>query len=258
MNLKYKIKLIIFDVSGTIIDHGSLVTVNTFIKVFNKLGIKVNPKLIIKDMGIRKEIHIKKILKEKEVKIQIKSKISKDIYNKICTIFDNELRHQVKKNLSYIVGFNDLLKFAKKNQVKIGLTTGYPRPVLNIILKHFKKKNFIPDFAVSATDVKRGRPYGDMCLKILKKLKVNKKNSLKVDDSISGIKEGINAGIKTVGISLSGIHFLNSYKIRNSISLKKLKITHNNISKVFIDAKANYVIKDISYLKKLLINENII
>ena len=36
MNLKYKIKLIILDISGTIIDHGSLVTVNTFIKVFNK------------------------------------------------------------------------------------------------------------------------------------------------------------------------------------------------------------------------------
>tara|TARA_B100000795_G_C22732366_1_gene411905 strand:- start:123 stop:914 length:792 start_codon:yes stop_codon:yes gene_type:complete len=263
MNLKYKIKLIILDISGTIIDHGSLVTVNTFIKVFNKFDIKINPELIIKDMGIRKEIHIKKILNESEVKIQIKNKfktnkLSKNIYNKICSIFDKELRLQVKKSLSYIVGFNDLLKFAKKNQIMIGLTTGYPRPVLNTILEHFKKRKFIPDYAVSATDVKRGRPYGDMSLKIIKNLKVHKKNAIKVDDSISGIKEGINAGIKTVGVSLSGIHFLNSYKYRKTLSLKKVKIIHKNISKSFLKAKATYVIKDISFLKKLLIKKSII
>jgi len=263
MNPKHKIKLIIFDISGTIIDHGSLVTVITFKKVFNNFGIKVNPQLIIKDMGIKKENHIKKILNEDQIKIQFKNKhgivkISNKIFNKICLDFDKELKIQVKKKLSFIKGFKNLYKFTKKNNIKIGLTTGYPRSVLNIILRYFKEKNFLPHYAVSTSDVKRGRPCGDMTLKIIKKLKIKKKHVLKIDDSISGIEEGKNAGVKTIGLTLSGINFLNTYKKRKNLSIKKLNQMHSKISKRFIKAKTDFIIKDISFLKKTLLDKKII
>lgn len=255
--LKDKIKLIVFDISGTLIDHGSLVTVHTFQKAFKKYKIIVRPELIIKDMGISKDRHIKKILKHSYIHNQIiKNKINeKNLYYNLKVNFDKILKTEVKNKFDYISGFNSLIKYLEKKNILIALTTGYPRPILNFILQRFKKeKKFVPDYAVSATDVKRGRPYNDMIIKILKVLKINKSNTIKIDDSFSGILEGKNAKVKTVGLTLSGINFLKRAHDRKKISNKIQNIKHLNLSKKFKNIETDFVLKDISELKNLLLD----
>ncbi len=253
--MKDKIKLIVFDISGTLIDHGSLVTVYTFQKTFKKYKIIINPELIIKDMGISKNRHIKNILKHSFINNQIiKNKINKkNLYDNLKLDFDKILKNEVKNKFDYISGFDSIMKYLKKKNILIGLTTGYPRPILNFILQKFKKeKNFIPDCAVSASDVRRGRPYNDMIIKILKVLKVKKINTIKIDDSLSGILEGKNAQVKTIGLTLSGINFLKSAYDRKKISNRIQNIKHLSLSKKFKNIKTDFVLKDISELKNLI------
>lgn len=254
--MKDKIKLIIFDISGTLIDHGSLVTVYTFQKAFKKYKIKVPSHLIIKDMGISKDIHIKKILKHSYIHNQmIKNNISEDnLYVNLKLNFDKILINEIKNKFDYISGFDVLIKYLNKNNILIALTTGYPRPILNFILKKFgKNKNFIPNYAVSASDVKRGRPYNDMIVKILKALQVKKSNTIKIDDSFSGILEGKNAGVKTIGLTLSGISYLKRAYSRKKISNKMQNIAHLKLSRKFKNIKTDFVLKDISEVKNLLL-----
>ena len=48
------IQAVIFDLSGTLVDFGSLATIDTMKKVFQSKGISINNNIIKKDMGIKK------------------------------------------------------------------------------------------------------------------------------------------------------------------------------------------------------------
>jgi len=254
--LKDKIKLIIFDISGTLIDHGSLATVYTFQKVFKNHNLKIHPELIIKDMGINKDKHIKKILSHPYISKQLKNNINnkKEIYNNLKKKFNKILKDEVENKFDYISGFNNLIKYIRDKNILIGITTGYPRSILDYILIRFKEdKNFKPDFAVSASDVKRGRPYNDMVIKILKRLKIKKFNTIKIDDSISGILEGKNSGVKTIGLTLSGIHYLKTRNLRKKVSKRIQDKNHFIIKKKFKKVKTDFIVRDIGEIKNLLI-----
>ena len=251
--MKNVLKLVIFDISGTLIDHGSLVTVNTFKKVFKKFKIHIKPELIIKDMGIDKNTHIKKILNEKQIISQLdKLKIKKVLFIKKCVINLMILIKKLKNKFDYIDGFDELINFLRTKKIKIALTTGYPRNILYYIIKRFKKKKFYPDYSVSASDVKRGRPHNDMVIKILKTLNIKKENAIKIDDSFSGIFEGKNANVQTIGLTLTGINLPVTQNQKKKIPKKKLNKIHNYISIKFKDIKTDYIFKDINDVKKFL------
>jgi phosphonoacetaldehyde hydrolase len=61
-----------------------------------------------------------------------------------------------------------------------------------------------PDSAVCATEVPRGRPYPYMSLKNDGSGNRNRAACVKVDDTVPGIEEGLNAGMWTVGVAISG------------------------------------------------------
>ena len=44
------------------------------------------------------------------------------------------------------------------NGIQIGSTSGYTKEMLDIILPIAEKKGFKPDFVISSTEVKHGRP----------------------------------------------------------------------------------------------------
>ena len=249
MNMKNnkKLKAVIFDLSGTIIDFGSLATITAMKKIFQLKGINLTSEIINKDMGIKKKLHITKILKIPSIKLMWLDKYKKPVtqaeFNDMCYRFDKELIIAVKKNLNLIPNVKNIIKLLKKNNIKIGVTTGYPKKITKIILDFLKKKNINIDSCVSDDEVKKGRPNSDMCVKNFKKLKINSpKNCLKVDDSFSGIMEGKNARMLTVGLVCTGI---------------QMGLSQNEYKKIN-KFKLNNIIKSIRKNFKYYINENFI
>jgi phosphonoacetaldehyde hydrolase len=76
---------------------------------------------------------------------------------------------------------------------------------MDINLRDAKKQGYEPDSTVCASDVPAGRPYPYMCLQNVINLQVSPVEAcVKVDDTVPGIEEGLNAGMWTIGLAVSG------------------------------------------------------
>jgi phosphonoacetaldehyde hydrolase len=89
--------------------------------------------------------------------------------------------------------------------IKIGSTTGYTTEMMRINLDDARGQGYAPDSTVCASDVPAGRPYPYMCLQNVINLGVSPVDAcVKVDDTTPGVEEGLNAGMWTVGLAMSG------------------------------------------------------
>jgi len=104
-----------------------------------------------------------------------------------------------------IPGTLDAIAALRARGIKIGSTTGYDRQMIDINLADAKKQGYAPDATVCASDVPHGRPYPYMALANVMQLGVMTVEAcVKVDDTVPGIDEGLNAGMWTIGFSVSG------------------------------------------------------
>jgi phosphonoacetaldehyde hydrolase len=95
--------------------------------------------------------------------------------------------------------------------LKIGANTGYNREMVNIL-----QRGFVPDSTICAGDVPAGRPEPWMALLNAMELRVFPMEALvKIDDTLPGIAEGLNAGMWTIGLAKTG----------NEIGLSEAEIT---------------------------------
>ncbi len=251
------IQAVIFDLSGTLVDFGSVATIDTMKKVFQSKGISINNKIIKKDMGIKKKNHIKKILTYPMIKSKWIKKYKKPInsieFNKLCVEFDKYLPLIVKRNLNIIPNVQKIFRILKKNKIKIGATTGYPKRVTEIILNFLENKKIHLDNCVSEDEVRKSRPEPDMCIKNLKRFKINDpKNCIKIDDSLSGVLEGKNAEMFTIGLISTGIQMgLKKSDYKN----KTVKFKHDECKKIkkrFNKIGTSFVALDHYELEKIL------
>ena len=126
----------------------------------------------------------------------------------------------------------------------------------DIILENTKKQGFIPDACVGGDEVTNNmgfRPSPFMLYENMKLLGTwPPKSVIKVDDTVSGIEEGINAGCWTVGVYKYGNYVnIDSLEDSKNISPKLQNIKKKNLKKL-ISSGADFVIPDISYLDQIV------
>ena len=89
--------------------------------------------------------------------------------------------------------------------LRVGSCTGYPRPVAEKMAERAALAGFFPDCLVCATDVAKGRPSPDMCLEILRRFGLSEpRRVVKIGDTVQDVLEGKNAGLWTIGVTLTG------------------------------------------------------
>jgi phosphonoacetaldehyde hydrolase len=104
-----------------------------------------------------------------------------------------------------IPGALDIIAQLRAQNIKIGSTTGYTTEMTAINLADAKRQGYEPDSTVSASEMPAGRPYPFMCLQNAINLQVDTVAAcVKIDDTIPGIYEGLNAGMWTIGLAVSG------------------------------------------------------
>lgn len=105
-----------------------------------------------------------------------------------------------------IPGALETLHQLRTQGIKIGSCSGYPREVMEILAPAAAAKGYCPDAIVASDDLTAGaRPGPWMALQNVIELGVGSvHHCIKVDDSAPGITEGLNAGMWTVGLALSG------------------------------------------------------
>ncbi|MEI2415382.1 phosphonoacetaldehyde hydrolase [Orrella sp. JC864] len=204
------LQAVIFDWAGTLVDFGSLAPTQIFVEAFASFGIRVTLAQARGPMGLSKRQHIHRLLQEDAVRQQWRSAFGREPgQTDVDAIYARFMPLQIAKVGEFsapIAGAAQVLRWLRGQGVKTGSCSGYPRAVLERLLPLAAEAGVAPDHAVAGDELPAGgRPGPYMALANVLALGAGDVRAcVKVDDTCPGIEEGRNAGMWSVGISLSG------------------------------------------------------
>ncbi len=200
---------VIFDWAGTTVDFGCMAPVECFLEVFRRRGVPITLAEARGPMGTHKRTHIQRITEMPAVAARWLAEVGgpptdADVDAMFAEFVPLQLAC-LANNAEPIPGCLDTVARLRARGIKIGSTTGFTREMMDVLLPETARRGYAPDTIVAATDVPAGRPYPFMCLKNVIDLQISSvEGCVKVDDTLAGIQEGLNAGMWTVGVAMTG------------------------------------------------------
>jgi phosphonoacetaldehyde hydrolase len=189
------ITAVFFDFIGTtVLEKNNDVVLTCFQNAFSDYGISVEKDALRNHRGKDKGRMITEVLKSAR----------KDSRKK------GEILASFKKHFTASVGefseskdLEPTMTWLRSRKVKVGVGSGLPKDVLQILLEHFRWERFGFDYISTAEEIGKGRPSPEMIIDMMVKLHLNNFQFLKVGDTVADIQEGKNANVMTAAI-LSG------------------------------------------------------
>ena len=203
------IRSVILDWAGTTMDYGCMAPAVVFVEVYKRQQVPISMDEARAPMGAHKRVHIKKISEQDAVRERWQEAHGRPpTDDDVDAMFAEFVPLQLACLSEYsdmIPGALDTVEQCKKRGYKIGSTTGYLPEMMEINLRDAERQGYVPDSTVSAGQVPAGRPYPFMCLQNMINMQVSPVEAcVKVDDTVPGVEEGLNAGMWTVGLAISG------------------------------------------------------
>ena len=204
-----KLQAVILDWAGTTVDYGSFSPIRAMQQVFRHRGIAVSDDEVRRDMGLLKKDHIRSLLGLARVAEAWRQLFGREVaesdVEQLYREFQPVQLARLEQDSDVIPGVAEALERMRRRGLKIGSTTGYTRPMLEILLKKAATQGYEPDCSLVPDDVGEGRPLPWMCYEIAVQLKVFPLESfVKVGDTVADTEEGLNAGMWTVGVVRTG------------------------------------------------------
>jgi len=204
-----KLEAVIFDWAGTTVDYGSLAPVRVLVQVFSANGIPVSDQQARRDMGVPKRDHIEHILNSPHVARQWTLRHGRppscDDVDRLFAEF-NPLQIKCLAEYSRLIpGTEELAARLRRHGIKIGSTTGYTRPMLDLLLQYARAQGYSPDLSLCPDDVGGGRPKPWMAYRLGMEFRLSASAAcVKIGDTPADIAEGRNAGMWTVAVAATG------------------------------------------------------
>ncbi len=252
-----KIRAVIFDWAGTMVDFGSFAPMGAFVEVFGEFGISITTEQARAPMGMAKWDHIKTLLEMPDVKRQYevlfgKAPTDKDV-DRIFDVFVPMNEKVAGKYADLVPGAIEMLAFLKDRNIRVGSTTGYTRSIMEHVIPVAASQGYSPEIVVCSDEVSHGRPAPHAMRKCFEALDIVDPTSvIKVDDTEPGIGEGVAAGCITVGLSLSGNHAGKTPSELAAMPEDDVNDIRQRASKSLREAGADHVIDSVSKLPALI------
>lgn len=203
------LKAVLLDWAGTTLDYGCYAPAVVFIEVYRRKGVPITVEEARAPMGAHKKVHIRQISQ-----IEAVARRWQEAHGRRPTEEDVEAMFKdfVPLQIDCLADYADLIpgtleaiRDFRGRGLKIGSTTGYTREMMDVLQAEAKKRGYEPDCSVCATDVPAGRPAPWMCVQNAMTLGIYPFEAMvKVDDTLPGIEEGLNAGMWTIGLAKTG------------------------------------------------------
>lgn len=208
-----KVEAVIFDWAGTTVDFGSFAPTTIFVEAFKQaFDFDISLEEARGPMGMGKWDHIRTLGDDPKISQRWVDQFGSLMTDEQVTqIYNTFMPLQIEKvkqpeHASLIPGAKETLNFLQEQDVKVGSCSGYPRPVMDALVEAASALGYNPECVVASDDLKAGsRPGPWMALQNVIELGIKSvSHCVKVDDAVPGIEEGLNAGMWTVGLALSG------------------------------------------------------
>jgi len=232
-----KVRAVIFDWAGTTVDYGCFAPTGVFIEVFRQKGINITEKEARGPMGMYKRDHIRAISQAPRVIEEWKRK-----HGTLCSEADIEDMFQsfipmqisvIEKHSQIVPELPEALKIIRSKGLKIGSTTGYTSEMMKILTDSAAKQGYVPDAMVCASDVSEGRPAPWMAFRNAELLGVYPMETIiKIGDTVADIREGVNAGMWSVGVISSSNEMGLTFEELTNLRPDEIKKKKDNAKRV--------------------------
>ena len=199
------IEAVIFDWAGTTVDYGCFAPVKAFMEAFAHYGVPVTMEETRKPMGMLKRDHIRTMLHMERIAAEWKRvhghEATEEDVDAVYAQFEPKLFSILDQYAAPKPFAVETAAKLREMGLKIGSTTGYTDAMMNIVVPKAAQQGYAPDVWISPDGAEgKGRPYPYMIFANMQKLGVTSvRNVVKVGDTISDVKEGVNAGVWTEG-----------------------------------------------------------
>jgi phosphonoacetaldehyde hydrolase len=204
-----KLRAVILDWAGTVVDHGSRAPVAALQSIFAAAGVPVTVAEARESMGLAKKTHIRSILEIPRVRdAWTSSRSAKPSESDVEALYAEFVPSQIEVLANYsrlIPGVADAVARMRSRGFRIATTTGYNRAMLDYLLERAAAQGFVPDSGVCPEDAGAGRPLPWMCYLTAMRLETYPMAAfVKIGDTPIDIEEGLNAGAWTIGVTRTG------------------------------------------------------
>ena len=205
-----KIKGVILDWAGTIVDFGSLAPMGAFVELFARHQVEISIEEARIPMGLPKIDHILALGRMPAVAAQWQQQLGhafelRDAQNLLLE-FEPMSAQAAMDRSDFIPGFLEIYRNLQAAGLGFATTTGYTRKIMTPLIEKAHAQGFAPSLVICCDDVLRSRPDPmgvEQCLKAMQ-LTGQAGHVIKVDDTAPGLAEGLAAGCWTVGVAASG------------------------------------------------------
>ena len=204
-----KIKAVILDWAGTVVDHGSSAPMGAFVKAFAHFGVTISITDARGPMGMAKRDHIRMVGTAPAVAAAWRANHGRDFddaaIDAIFEVFEPLNVAAVEAHSALIPGAHDALQWCKARGIRVGSTTGYTRPIMERLMPLAAAQGFVPEVTICAGDLAAGRPAPLQIWSALAQMGIWPASSvIKLDDTAPGIGEARAAGCWAAGAALTG------------------------------------------------------
>ncbi|MBF0529735.1 MAG: phosphonoacetaldehyde hydrolase [Deltaproteobacteria bacterium] len=252
-----QIQAVILDWAGTTVDHGCIGPVAVFVEVFARLGVEVTITEARAPMGLMKKDHIRAMcqdpaVREKWSRVHGRPPEEIDVED-LYGLTERLMLETIAHHAQPISGLLETVAVLRSQGLKIGSTTGYTRPMMEVLLPVAAHYGYAPDAVVCSTDVVRGRPYPYMCYKNCVELGVCPLEAVvKIGGTVADIEEGLNAGMWTIGITRTGNELGLTAAETAARPVTEIKARTQAIGEKLLRAGAHYVVEDIAAILPII------
>jgi len=197
-----RVAAVVFDFAGTVVDYGSCAPLAAF-------GVPVSAAVARGPMGSNKRDHIAEILRAPGVaqdwaRAHGGAAPGEADIDALYAAFTPLNVAAARARAAPVPGAVELVAALRARGVKVGGNSGYNAEIMEAVVEGAAAHGLRVD-AVECAGARNGRPKPWMSTRVLEALDAFPLGAcVKVDDTVPGIVEGLNAGLWTVGVARSG------------------------------------------------------
>lgn len=251
------INAVIFDWAGTLIDFGSMAPVKALLELFEEHGVSLSNVEVRAPMGLLKRDHIRALLQMERVESAWQAIHGSPANEQTVEALNEELEQRMPEIAARtaipLPGTVEVLHRLRGRGMRIGSTTGYTRPTMQVVQPAAAQAGIIVDALYTPSEVPAGRPLPWMIYRNCIDLAAYPPSSIvKVGDTLQDVYEGLNAGAWAIGVVVGSSQMGLSESEYNALDEVAQRQRIAEARAAFTRAGVHYVIDTLNHLEGVI------